>query len=115
MPPGVVNVLLGGPDVGQALAGSPGIDHLSFVGSTATGADVIARSARNIVPVKIELGGKSPSVVLDDADLASTAATVGTRRHRQRRAELQRDVAGDRPPGDRRPIWSTRCVRSSAP
>lgn len=77
VPPGVVNVLLGGPDVGQALAGSRGIDHLSFVGSTATGADVIARSSRNIVPVKIELGGKSPSVVLDDADLATTAANVG--------------------------------------
>jgi aldehyde dehydrogenase (NAD+) len=77
VPPGVVNVLLGGPEVGQTLAGNPGIDHLSFVGSTATGADVIARSARNIVPVKIELGGKSPSVVLDDADLVTTAATVG--------------------------------------
>lgn len=69
LPPGVLNVITGGPDVGAALTGHPGINHISFVGSTVTGRAVMAAAARNLIPVKLELGGKSPNVVFADADL----------------------------------------------
>jgi len=76
LPPDVLRVVVGGPDAGRALAAHPGIDHLSFVGSTATGRDVLAAAGANIVPTKVELGGKSPSVVLDDVDIALVAPTI---------------------------------------
>jgi acyl-CoA reductase-like NAD-dependent aldehyde dehydrogenase len=69
-PPGVLNVVAGlGSDAGAALTGHYGIDHISFVGSTATGRAIMAAAARNLVPVKLELGGKSPNVLFADADL----------------------------------------------
>jgi aldehyde dehydrogenase (NAD+) len=103
IPPGVVNVLVGGPEVGRALAGNSGLDHLGFVGSTATGKDVLAAAAANIVPVKVELGGKSPSVVLDDANLQSTAPAVaravvdnaGQNCNAMSRVIVQRRIASD--------------------
>jgi aldehyde dehydrogenase (NAD+) len=58
-----------GAEAGAALAGHPGIDHLSFTGSAATGRRVQAAAADNVVPVTLELGGKSPQLVFDDADL----------------------------------------------
>ncbi|KUF09775.1 aldehyde dehydrogenase family protein [Pseudoponticoccus marisrubri] len=70
LPPGALNVVPGlGPEAGAALAGHPGIDHLSFTGSVATGAAVQAAAAANVVPVTLELGGKSPQLVFEDADL----------------------------------------------
>jgi aldehyde dehydrogenase (NAD+) len=70
VPAGVVNLVSGpGAEVGEALAGHPGIDVLSFTGSTKVGARVAALAAANITRVALELGGKSASVVLDDADL----------------------------------------------
>ncbi|MEO6885378.1 MAG: aldehyde dehydrogenase family protein, partial [Jatrophihabitantaceae bacterium] len=69
-PPGVLNVIAGlGPDAGAALSGHAGIDHISFVGSTVTGRAIMTAAARNLVPVKLELGGKSPNVLFADADL----------------------------------------------
>ncbi|MFN0114868.1 MAG: aldehyde dehydrogenase family protein [Paracoccaceae bacterium] len=69
-PPGVVNIVPGlGPEAGAALAAHPGIDHISFTGSAATGASVQASAALNVVPVTLELGGKSPHLVFADADL----------------------------------------------
>ncbi|MFJ4681866.1 aldehyde dehydrogenase family protein [Streptomyces sp. NPDC088789] len=69
-PPGVVNVVAGlGPEAGVALTSHPDVDHISFVGSTATGRAIMAAAARNLVPVKLELGGKSPNVLFADADL----------------------------------------------
>ncbi|AKS32114.1 aldehyde dehydrogenase family protein [Mycolicibacterium goodii] len=70
LPEGAFNVIPGlGTEAGAALAGNPGIDHLAFTGSQAVGAEVMALAARNIVPVSLELGGKSPNVVFADANL----------------------------------------------
>ncbi|WP_233253348.1 aldehyde dehydrogenase family protein [Paracoccus binzhouensis] len=70
LPPGVLNVVTGhGAEAGAALAGHPGIQHLSFTGSVGTGVAIQTAAARNVVPVTLELGGKSPHVVFDDADL----------------------------------------------
>ncbi|MBF9028936.1 aldehyde dehydrogenase family protein [Rhodobacterales bacterium HKCCE3408] len=70
LPTGALNVVPGlGAEAGAALAGHPGIAHLSFTGSVATGAAVQAAAAKNVVPVTLELGGKSPQLVFRDADL----------------------------------------------
>jgi aldehyde dehydrogenase (NAD+) len=70
VPPGVLNVVTGyGAEAGQALSDSRDIKHMTFTGSAATGARVARSCGANIVPVHLELGGKSPHVVLSDADL----------------------------------------------
>lgn len=69
VPPGVVNVVPGMGDAGAALATHPGIDKVAFTGSTEVGQKIIQASAGNIKRVSLELGGKSPNVVFDDADL----------------------------------------------
>jgi aldehyde dehydrogenase (NAD+) len=80
LPPGVLNVVTGlGVDAGAALAGHPGINHISFVGSTGTGRAIMRAAAENLVPAKVELGGKSPNIVFADADLdAAIPAIVGS-------------------------------------
>jgi aldehyde dehydrogenase (NAD+) len=71
VPKGVYNLVDGvGPTVGAAISGHPGIDMVSFTGSTRAGIDVAKRAADNVKRVHTELGGKSPNIVLDDADLA---------------------------------------------
>jgi aminobutyraldehyde dehydrogenase len=70
-PPGVVNVLAGrGPSVGQRLIEHPGVDMVSLTGSIATGEKVLAAAASGIKRTHLELGGKAPVIVFDDADLA---------------------------------------------
>jgi aldehyde dehydrogenase (NAD+) len=70
LPPGALNVVPGlGDEAGAALSAHPGIDHISFTGSVATGTLVQAAAAKNTIPVTLELGGKSPQVVFADADL----------------------------------------------
>ncbi len=70
LPAGALNVVPGlGAEAGAALSGHAGVQHLSFTGSVATGALVQAAAARNVVPVTLELGGKSPQIVFADADL----------------------------------------------
>jgi len=70
LPGGALNVITGrGETAGAALAAHPGIDHLSFTGSGAVGALIQAAAGRNGVSVTLELGGKSPQLVFDDADL----------------------------------------------
>jgi aldehyde dehydrogenase (NAD+) len=70
LPPGALNVVPGlGEEAGQALASHAGVRHLSFTGSVAVGTLVQAAAARHAVPVTLELGGKSPQIVFDDADL----------------------------------------------
>ena len=70
LPAGALNVVPGlGPEAGAALSGHPGIHHISFTGSVATGAAVQQAAGANVVPVTLELGGKSPQLVFDDADL----------------------------------------------
>lgn len=70
LPPGLVNVVLGdGPVTGNAMTGHPGIDKISFTGSTRAGAAIMENIARSgIRPMTLELGGKSPMLVFDDAD-----------------------------------------------
>jgi aldehyde dehydrogenase (NAD+) len=70
LPAGALNVVTGlGETAGAALAAHPGIDHLSFTGSGPVGARIQAAAGRNGVGVTLELGGKSPQLVFDDADL----------------------------------------------
>lgn len=70
-PPGVLNVVTGyGDEVGQAISEHPRIAKVAFTGSTIVGREVQVASARsNLKPVMLELGGKGPSVVFNDADL----------------------------------------------
>lgn len=76
LPPGVLNVVTGtGAEAGAPLAAHPGIDHITFTGSVATGSRVMRAAAENVTRLVLELGGKSPLVVLADADL--DAATAG--------------------------------------
>ncbi len=70
LPPGALNVVPGtGAEAGAALVAHPGVHHISFTGSVATGRQVQAAAAAHLVPVTLELGGKSPQIVFDDADL----------------------------------------------
>ncbi len=71
LPPGVFNLVTGtGPVVGEAIAAHPGVDMVSFTGSTRAGKRVSELASATVKPVAMELGGKSPNVILDDADLA---------------------------------------------
>lgn len=72
-PPGVVNLVTGGPDVGAAMVEHPGIDKIEFIGSGATARHVLTNAAQSLKPVGLELGGKSAVVVFDDADLMLAA------------------------------------------
>ncbi|SHH19825.1 aldehyde dehydrogenase [Pollutimonas bauzanensis] len=70
LPAGVFNMIYGrGATAGQALAGSPDIGMISFTGSVETGSAIMAAAARNITKVNLELGGKAPAIVMDDADI----------------------------------------------
>jgi len=68
-PAGVVNILPGGAEAGQALTAHPGVDKIHFTGSGATAQHILASAAKRLVPVQLELGGKSASIVFEDADL----------------------------------------------
>lgn len=74
-PPGVINVVTGDASVGKALVGSPGVDKVSFTGSPAVAREIAAMAGRNLRPVTLELGGKSPNIVFADADIEK--AVVG--------------------------------------
>jgi acyl-CoA reductase-like NAD-dependent aldehyde dehydrogenase len=70
LPPGVFNLVTGtGPVVGEAIAAHPEVDMVSFTGSTRAGRRVSELASASVKPVAMELGGKSPNVILDDADL----------------------------------------------
>ena len=80
LPEGVLNVITGpGGLTGNALAGHPGVDKIAFTGETLTGVSILQRAAPNITRVSLELGGKSPNIVFDDADLEKAVpASVGS-------------------------------------
>lgn len=78
LPPGVLNVLAGGPDAGAHLVAHPGIDKVAFTGSTAAGRKIAEVCGRLMRPVTLELGGKSAAIVLDDADLDATIRGLRT-------------------------------------
>jgi aldehyde dehydrogenase (NAD+)/betaine-aldehyde dehydrogenase len=79
LPPGVMNVVIGGPDVGQRLTTHPGVDRVSFTGSDAVGSKIMAQAAENVVGVTLELGGKSPSLVMPDVDVQKIAVEMHLR------------------------------------
>jgi phenylacetaldehyde dehydrogenase len=75
IPPGVLNVVNGfGHTTGAAIAGHPGIDKVSFTGSTATGRRILEAAGGNLKRVTLELGGKSANIVFGDADVESAIA-----------------------------------------
>lgn len=78
-PDGVFNVVTGQGETGAALTRHPGVDKIAFTGSTATGKRIAAEAAQNLTRVSLELGGKSPNIVFDDADLdlAANGAIAG--------------------------------------
>jgi acyl-CoA reductase-like NAD-dependent aldehyde dehydrogenase len=73
-PAGVVNVVVGGPEVGSSLVRHPLIDKIAFTGQTATGKAILRASVDDLKRVTLELGGKSPNIVFADADLDAAAA-----------------------------------------
>jgi aldehyde dehydrogenase (NAD+) len=72
LPPGVLNVVPGGVETGKHLVSHPGVDKVSFTGSTAAGRIIGEVCGRLLRPVTLELGGKSAAIILDDADLEAT-------------------------------------------
>ena len=79
LPPGVLNVVIGGADVGQRLTSHPGVDRVSFTGSDAVGAKIMAQAAAGLKGVTLELGGKSPNIVLPGVDVAAIAVEMHLR------------------------------------
>ncbi|MGH2902557.1 MAG: aldehyde dehydrogenase family protein [Solirubrobacteraceae bacterium] len=68
-PPGVLNVLTGDGETGAALVDHPDVDKIAFTGSTAVGREIGAKTGRSLKHVTLELGGKSPNIILPDADI----------------------------------------------
>jgi acyl-CoA reductase-like NAD-dependent aldehyde dehydrogenase len=68
-PPGTLNVLTGDGETGSALVDSPAVDKVAFTGSTAVGREIGAKCGRSLKRLTLELGGKSPNIILPDADL----------------------------------------------
>ena len=103
IPPGVINVVTGGAAVGAALTAHPGIDKITFTGGGDTARHVARAAAENLIPTVLELGGKSPQIIFDDADPAAAAngllagifAASGQTCVAGSRAYVQRGIAGD--------------------
>ncbi|MFM8356591.1 MAG: aldehyde dehydrogenase family protein, partial [Gammaproteobacteria bacterium] len=76
-PPGVVSVLAAGTAVTQHLVSHPGIDMVALTGGTAIGVDVVKRTADRLARTALELGGKSPAIITEDADIAEVMTTLG--------------------------------------
>ncbi|TXR47493.1 aldehyde dehydrogenase [Phyllobacterium endophyticum] len=75
-PEGVVNIITGAGDVGRMLVDRPDIDMISFTGGTKAGQMIAESAGRRLIPVVLELGGKSPNIVFADADLKRAANVV---------------------------------------
>ena len=76
VPPGVINVLAGGDELGQAMTEHPGLDKISFTGSVATGKRVYASAAETMKRLTLELGGNDPAIILPDVDPSAIAKKV---------------------------------------
>jgi acyl-CoA reductase-like NAD-dependent aldehyde dehydrogenase len=76
LPPGVLNVVTGGDHLGPLVTAHPGIDKVSFTGSTATGKRVMASAAANLKRVTLELGGNDPAIVMPDVDVEAVAEQI---------------------------------------
>jgi acyl-CoA reductase-like NAD-dependent aldehyde dehydrogenase len=76
IPPGVLNVLTGDGSTGAALVAHPGVDKVAFTGSTAVGREIAGRCGLDLKRVTLELGGKSPNIILPDADMEAAVDTA---------------------------------------
>jgi aldehyde dehydrogenase (NAD+) len=76
LPEGVVSILPGGPEAGETLVTHPGVDKISFTGSSATGRRIAALCGEQLKRVSLELGGKSAAIILDDADINHTVKSL---------------------------------------
>jgi len=79
LPPGVLNVVIGGADVGQQLTSHPDVAKVTFTGSAQVGVQVMRQAATNLSGVVLELGGKSPAIFCPDADFAAHVPAVHLR------------------------------------
>lgn len=73
LPPGVLNIVSGGPEMGAAITNHPGIAKIAFTGSTATGKDIMRSAAGNLKRLTLELSGNDAGIVLDDVDVKAIA------------------------------------------
>ena len=102
-PPGVVNVVTGGAEVGAAITAHPDIDKITFTGGGATAKHVARAAAENLIPTVLELGGKSPQIIFADADpeavtnglLAGIFAASGQTCIAGSRAYIHRDIVDE--------------------
>jgi acyl-CoA reductase-like NAD-dependent aldehyde dehydrogenase len=76
IPPGVINVVTGGRAAGEALVAHPMVAKISFTGSDAAGREIAAQAGKRLIGCTLELGGKSPNIVFDDADIEQVEAGV---------------------------------------
>ncbi|MDF3310070.1 aldehyde dehydrogenase family protein [Rhodococcus sp. T2V] len=76
LPPGVLNLVTGGPETGEAIVRHPDVAKITFTGGLLTARKILAAAAETITPVVMELGGKSANIVFADADPVSSAATA---------------------------------------
>jgi aldehyde dehydrogenase (NAD+)/betaine-aldehyde dehydrogenase len=79
LPPGVLNIVVGGAAVGRALVGHPGVDKVSFTGSVRVGREVIQQAAQGLKGAVLELGGKSAGIILPGADIEKAALPLHAR------------------------------------
>jgi succinate-semialdehyde dehydrogenase/glutarate-semialdehyde dehydrogenase len=76
LPPGVLNVITGGPETGEALVAHPGVRRVAFTGQTATGRRIMELAGPALKHVSLELGGSDPTIVLGDADLDAAVKNI---------------------------------------
>ncbi len=79
LPPGVMNVVIGNADVGKRLSSHPGVDRVSFTGSDCVGAQIMAQASETLKGVTLELGGKSPNIVLPGVNVHDIAVEMHLR------------------------------------
>ncbi len=96
VPAGVVNIVPAGREVGEYLVRHPGVDKVSFTGSTAAGRRIAALCGEQLKRVTLELGGKSAAIILDDADLDSTDRRPAAGGDHEQRPGLRRADAHPR-------------------
>lgn len=76
LPPGLLNIVSGGNDLGAWMTAHPGIDKIAFTGSSATGKKIMAGAADGVKRISLELGGNDPAIVLPDVDVEATSQRV---------------------------------------
>ena len=84
LPPGVLNVVTADREVSELLVRDPGVDKITFTGSTAAGRRIASICGERIARCTLELGGKSAAVILDDMDLGIAAKTIARAEARSR-------------------------------